>query len=151
MQAVIFSKECKLKFISTFAIVLALMGCASTPASFNQSGVPASELAVLTTKSVGLFENEVQAMVVGVYDVSGKQLIGFTSMFEQDRWETVYLEEGVYNIVAICMVGNSYAHPRKLVKIEAKSKYNFKCVTEYSKNFLGMDKPDKATLVVEKI
>ena len=140
-----------MKYLGIIAAIVFLSGCESTPANYNPSALPTNELATLTTKSVGFLENEVQAMIVGVYDLEGKQLIGYTSAFEQDRWETVHLEAGTYNIVAICLLGNSYAHPRTIQVIEAGAKYNFKCVTEYTKNFLGMDKPDKASLKIEKI
>ncbi|WP_206486536.1 hypothetical protein [Thalassotalea sp. G2M2-11] len=140
-----------MKFLGIIVIILFLSGCKSIPATHNPSGIPANELASLTTKSVGFLENEVQAMIVGVYDLAGNQLIGYTSAFEQDRWESVYLEAGTYNIVAICMIGNSYAHPRAIQVIEANAKYDFKCVTEYTKTILGMDKADKASLKIEKI
>lgn len=128
-----------------------LAACQSTPAVYNPSGIATNELAELSTKSVGFFENEVQAMIVGVYDPDGKQLIGYTSPLSADRWKTVYLDSGVYTIVAICMLGNSYSHPRAVVAIDAGAKYTYSCLTEYKKNFLGLEQPDKSTLVFKKI
>ncbi|TKB44394.1 hypothetical protein [Thalassotalea mangrovi] len=140
-----------MKYLGIITFILFLSGCQSSPATYNPSALPKNKLAMLTTKSVGFLEDEVQAMIVGVYDMDGKQLIGYTSPFEQDRWETVNLEAGTYKIVAICMLGNSYAHPRTIQVIEAGAKYEFKCITEYTKSFLGMDKPDKASLKIQKI
>jgi hypothetical protein len=100
-----------------------LSGCASTPASYNASGVPEGQLAFV--EATGTYTQ--YAQIVAVFDENGRRVVGTDSWVKQDRWTKLHLEPGRYQFVTHCQMMTLYAFPRIDVDLSPGARYRLTC------------------------
>ncbi|TXH77395.1 MAG: hypothetical protein E6Q88_01380 [Lysobacteraceae bacterium] len=93
------------------------------PASYNPSGLPQAELAFVEAE--GGYSKFAQIM--GVFDETGRRVVGTDSWVKQDRWTKLYLEPGRYQFAVHCQMGTLYAAPSVTVELSAGAHYKVIC------------------------
>jgi hypothetical protein len=134
----------------TFAaagLALLLGGCATTPAVYNPSNVPRTELAAVEMQD----ELDYFALVTEVFDAHGRRLVGAKHDLDQDRWKGLEIEPGSYEIVTFCNQGGFQAYVRVAANLGAGRRYHLACTLEMPKGIKGffLDAPKMHAALTE--
>ncbi len=127
----------KLKYLYLLIITL-ISGCQTVPAYYNKSGVDDGAMSVIEVKNSSAFHKVMITKIAGVYTSNREKVIGYTSTFEQNEWDSIQLEPGEYIVRASCETTNKFSFPRINIKVKPSTKYILKCKRNFKKNVFGI-------------